>query len=146
MYRVYKSTKYPYSRSSSSVFDEAPSSCSDVGNHPHLPKSTLNSPVRPVVTSTPSANRASRWRCAPCVPGPREEIVPAALMTRCQGTGGLVLGERNLRAFKRATSADATRTSGWRRRYLGRHVVSAWACLSASRCVLSARLGSARNP
>lgn len=86
------------SSSSSARFCAMLPTGSGAGNHPQLPKSTLSSPVRPIVTSTPSATRASRWRCAPCVPGPREEMVPVEPMTRCQGTGGLVLGERNLRA------------------------------------------------
>ena len=32
------------------------------------------------------------------MPGPLEEMVPEALMTRCQGIGGLVLGGKNFRA------------------------------------------------
>ena len=32
------------------------------------------------------------------MPGPLEEMVPEAPMTRCQGIGGLVLGGRNFKA------------------------------------------------
>ena len=32
------------------------------------------------------------------MPGPLEEMVPEAPMTRCQGIGGLVLGGKNFRA------------------------------------------------
>ena len=72
------------------------------GNHPHTLKSILISPVRPVVTSTPSASNSSRWNWAPCVPGPRDEMVPLLETTRCHGTGGFVSGERNFRAKSRA--------------------------------------------
>ena len=68
------------------------------GNQPNVPKSTLISPVRPSVTSTPSASRASRCRCAPSVPGPRELIVPEDAITLCQGTGGSISGDSHFRA------------------------------------------------
>lgn len=68
------------------------------GNQPYVRKSTLISPVWPSVTSTPSASRASRCRCAPSVPGPRELIVPEDAITLCQGTGGSTLGLSHLRA------------------------------------------------
>ena len=34
------------------------------------------------------------------MPGPLEEIVPEALITRCQGIGGLGLGGKNFRAAR----------------------------------------------
>ena len=68
------------------------------GNHPHVAKLTRKSPVRPSVTSIPSASSTSRWRCAPVVPGPREEIVPAAEITLCHGTGGVTSGDWNFKA------------------------------------------------
>jgi hypothetical protein len=92
------------------------------GNHPHVAKLTRKSPVRPSVTSIPSASSASRWRCAPVVPGPREEIVPAAETTLCHGTGGVTSGDRNFKAVSawstsegeivwRRTLADVSRMS-----------------------------------
>jgi len=68
------------------------------GNQPYVRKSTLISPVRLSVTSTPSASRASRCRCAPSVPGPRELIVPEDAITLCHGTGGSMLGDNHFRA------------------------------------------------
>lgn len=114
-----------YSSPSSSVGAATPWSPISIvpgsGNHPHVARFTLKSPVRPSVTSIPSASSASRCRWAPSVPGPREEIVPAAEMTRCQGTGGVTSGERNFNAAKvRGWWGD-----GWEmlvRANLGRHV------------------------
>ena len=68
------------------------------GNQPYVRKSTLISPVWPSVTSTPSASRASRCRCAPSVPGPRELIAPEEPITLCQGTGGSMPGDSHFRA------------------------------------------------
>jgi len=68
------------------------------GNQPYVRKSTLISPVRPSVTWIPSASRASRCRCAPSVPGPRELIVPEDAITLCQGTGGSMSGDSHFRA------------------------------------------------
>lgn len=54
----------------------------------------------PSRTSTSSVSSAWRWRCAPSVPGPRDEILPAEDTTRCHGTGGSASGERNLSAAR----------------------------------------------
>jgi hypothetical protein len=68
------------------------------GNHPQTEKSTLLSPVRPTVTSTPSASRTSPCNRAPSVPGPLEEMAPEDETTRCHGTGGVAPGVTNLSA------------------------------------------------
>lgn len=88
------SSRYSQLVSRSSPIDTVPRA----GNHPHVAKFIRKSPVRPSVTSTPSASSVSRWRCAPLVPGPREEIVPAAEITLCHGTGGVTSGDRNFKA------------------------------------------------
>ena len=79
-------------------FSSPPCSSNAFGNQPYVRRSTLISPVRPSVTSTPSASRASRCRCAPSVPGPRELIFPEDAITLCQGTGGSRFGDNHLRA------------------------------------------------
>lgn len=89
--------RWPRFHSSSETSWEARNSSID-GNQPYSRRSTRMSPVRPVITSTPSATSASRWRWAPSVPGPREEIVPAEPITRCHGIGGFTFGGRNFNA------------------------------------------------
>ena len=73
------------------------------GNHPYPTRSMSSSFARPTRTSTSSASSASHCRCAPSVPGPRDEILPADDTTRCHGTGGLASGERNLSAVTNVT-------------------------------------------
>ncbi len=93
--RIYSSTAAP-----------PPSQGTRTGNHPYAARSISNSfpppapapRLRPTRTSTSSASSASHCCCAPSVPGPRDEILPAEETTRCQGTAGSADGERNLRA------------------------------------------------
>lgn len=109
---------------------------SAAGNHPHVLKSILISPVRPVVTSTPSASNSWHWNWAPCVPGPRDEMVPLLDTTRCHGTGGFVLGERNFKANSRAVRSQVTMSIYKCCRDLVRRVGNDGASQSVSLCGL----------
>lgn len=108
------------------------------GNQPCARKSTLISPVRPSVTSTPSASRASRCRCAPSVPGPRELIAPEEATTLCQGTGGSMLGDNHFSARTHSGSVKPRRTvrSVVRNVNLAQRDESRWVCRQASRYAL----------
>jgi len=74
------------------------------GNHPYATRLMNSSFARPTRTSTSSASSASHCRCAPSVPGPRDDILPADDTTRCHGTGGLASEERNLSAVTTSRS------------------------------------------
>jgi hypothetical protein len=47
------------------------------------------------------------------VPGPLEEMVPEAPITRCQGIGGLVLGGKNFKAAHKALLNNSIETNSF---------------------------------
>ena len=68
------------------------------------------------------------------MPGPLEEMVPEAPITRCQGIGGLVLDGKNFKADDRSIN-NQNRKVGMLP-HLDQHVVNSWAFQSTLRYVL----------